>query len=137
MRASVVRAAVVAAMLPALAKVVVVDFDGLCSADMYPLRALIDRHYLHSFMLSETFISQSVEQANRVAMPKTNQEELSRLLIAVPPLAEQRRIVARVEELMALCNQLEASLASGENHRARLLDSLLAEALAPAELLPA
>ncbi|MDA0253755.1 MAG: restriction endonuclease subunit S [Planctomycetota bacterium] len=52
--------------------------------------------------------------------------------IALPPLAEQRRIVAKVEELMALCDQLEASLASAATDRARLLEALLHEALASA-----
>ncbi|NUB11894.1 restriction endonuclease subunit S [Azospirillum brasilense] len=53
--------------------------------------------------------------------------------IALPPVAEQRRIVAKVDELMALCDQLEESLIKGEDTRSRLLDALLAEALAPAE----
>ena len=52
--------------------------------------------------------------------------------VALPPLAEQRRIVAKVDELMTLCERLEASLVSGENQRRRLLGALLAEALAPA-----
>jgi type I restriction enzyme S subunit len=53
----------------------------------------------------------------------------------LPPLAEQHRIVAKVVELMALCDRLEASLTSGEDTRRRLLDALLAEALHPAEAL--
>jgi type I restriction enzyme S subunit len=55
--------------------------------------------------------------------------------IPLPPLAEQHRIVAKVDELMALCDRLEASLTSGEDTRRRLLDALLAEALGPAEAL--
>ena len=52
--------------------------------------------------------------------------------IPLPPLAEQHRIVAKVNALMALCDQLEASLTTGDATRRRLLDALLAEALAPA-----
>lgn len=37
----------------------------------------------------------------------------------LPPLAEQRRIVAKVDELMVLCERLEATLLSGEDHRSR------------------
>jgi type I restriction enzyme, S subunit len=53
--------------------------------------------------------------------------------IPLPPLAEQRRIVAKVDALMALCDRLEASLAAAVATRRRLLDALVAEALAPAE----
>ena len=51
----------------------------------------------------------------------------------LPPLAEQHRIVAKVNELMALCDRLEASLATADTTRARLLEALLHEALASAE----
>jgi type I restriction enzyme S subunit len=52
--------------------------------------------------------------------------------IPLPPLAEQYRIVAKVDELMALCDRLETSLATATDTRRRLLDALLAEALSPA-----
>ena len=51
----------------------------------------------------------------------------------VPPLNEQHRIVRKVDELMALCDRLEASLATADETRRRLLEALLAEALAPDE----
>lgn len=53
------------------------------------------------------------------------------LLVPLPPLAEQHRIVAKVDALMALCDQLEVSLTDADNGRRRLLDALLAEALRP------
>jgi type I restriction enzyme S subunit len=55
--------------------------------------------------------------------------------VVVPPPAEQRRIVAKVEDLMAVCNRLEASLSSTDDLRRRLLDVLLHEALDPTEQL--
>lgn len=54
------------------------------------------------------------------------------LLVPVPPLAEQHRIVAKVDELMALCDELEASLSGGDQIRSRLLESVLQNALEPA-----
>jgi type I restriction enzyme S subunit len=54
-------------------------------------------------------------------------------LIPLPPLAEQHRIVAKVDALMALCDRLEAALARADATRARLLETLLHEALAPAD----
>ena len=57
----------------------------------------------------------------------------SDFLIPIPPVPEQHRIVAKVDELMALSDRLEASLAAADETRRRLLEALLAEALAPAE----
>jgi type I restriction enzyme, S subunit len=56
-----------------------------------------------------------------------------KITIPLPPLAEQRQIVARVDELMVLCDRLEAGIARGDDTRGRLLDALLHETLAQAE----
>jgi type I restriction enzyme, S subunit len=57
--------------------------------------------------------------------------DYSDFMIPVPPAAEQSRIVAKVDELMALCDRLEASLSAGEQIRRSLLEALLSEALDP------
>ena len=49
--------------------------------------------------------------------------------IPLPPLAEQHRIVAQVDELMAVCDELERSLAREQTERGRLLEALLRDAL--------
>jgi type I restriction enzyme S subunit len=49
--------------------------------------------------------------------------------IPVPSLAEQHRIVAKVNELMALCDQLEVQLDIAQIGRRRLLEAVLNEAL--------
>jgi type I restriction enzyme, S subunit len=51
----------------------------------------------------------------------------------LPPLAEQHLIVAKVGELMTLCDRLEAVLTTTVDTRRRLLEALFAEALAPDE----
>ena len=58
-----------------------------------------------------------------------NGTALKNMLTPLPPLAEQHRIVAKVDELMAACDQLEASLATSDDTRRRLLDALLYESL--------
>jgi len=64
---------------------------------------------------------------------KSSAASLVGVALGFPPLAEQHRIVAKVDALMALCDQLEASLNAAAATRSRLLEALLAEALAPAE----
>ena len=61
--------------------------------------------------------------------PTLNVGLIEQTPIPLPPLAEQYRIVAKVDELMTLCDRLEASLTSSHDTRRRLLDALLAEAL--------
>jgi type I restriction enzyme S subunit len=117
---------------PNLSKAVTVDFEGLCSADMYPLTPRIDRSYLHLFLLSPPFLAQVVREDNRLAMPKVNQEQLSATVVAVPPLAEQKRIVAKVDQLMALIDELEAKQTKKREVQTRFRTSAL-DALTKAE----
>ena len=65
---------------------------------------------------------------------KLNLGDLQTVALPIPPLAEQHRIVAKVDELMALCNQLKASLAIGDDTRCRLLDAMLHETLEPVKV---
>jgi type I restriction enzyme S subunit len=68
-----------------------------------------------------------------VGLQHITKSKLEALQIPLPPLPEQQCIVAKVDELMTLCDRLQASLADGAKSRSRLLESLLAEALAPPE----
>jgi type I restriction enzyme S subunit len=66
------------------------------------------------------------------AQPKMNQAKLNSIPVALPPLAEQHRIVARVEELMKLCDSLEQSGQLADEQHARLTSTLF-NALAASE----
>jgi type I restriction enzyme S subunit len=71
------------------------------------------------------------------AQPKMNQAKMNSIPIALPPLAEQRRIVAKVDELMALCDRLEAQQQERETRHAALSRASLArfaDAPTPASL---
>ncbi len=68
-----------------------------------------------------------------VALTHFNTKSVANMPIPTPPLAEQHCIVAKVDDLLALCDWLEASLATGDNTRCRLLGALLTEALEPGE----
>ena len=59
------------------------------------------------------------------AQPKMNQAKLNSIPIALPPLAEQVRIVTRVEELMRVCDALEAKGQQQAAHHRQLVQTLL------------
>ena len=60
-----------------------------------------------------------------------NRESISKIMIPLPPLAEQHRIVAKVDELMALCDRLEEARTAREDTRDRLTKASLACLTAP------
>jgi type I restriction enzyme S subunit len=98
-----------------------------------PTDGLLSRWLLLCLMSPAGGRGELVERAYGAGRPGLNLDNIRSLSIPLPPLAEQHRIVAKVDELMALCDRLEASLDAAAATRRRLLDALLAEALAPAE----
>lgn len=81
---------------PNLSKVVVVNFDGLCSADMYPIEAVGDTRCLWYFMLSENFLEQASSAGSRSVLPKINQKELSALTVTIPNSIEEQKEIAKI-----------------------------------------
>ena len=81
---------------PALAKVVLAPCDGLCSADMYPLRGVegLTSPYLKWVLLCPEFTAWAVLESDRVAMPKINREKLNEFRLPIPSVEEQRTIAA-------------------------------------------
>ena len=112
---------------PNLSKLVVVDFGGLCSADMYPIDPHVETQFLKYFMLSRPFLDQVITSDNRLAMPKVNQAQLNSVAILVPPREEQSRIVAAVDQLMALCDELEAKIQAKQTRAQQFAEAVVAK----------
>jgi len=76
------------------------------------------------------------EQASgtSLSMKNVSRVVIYGLAIPLPPLAEQQRIVAKVDELMELCDQLEAQLITTQTDSRRLLEAVLRDALTPAKV---
>ena len=63
------------------------------------------------------------------SMKNVSRSQVRALKIALPPLAEQHRIVAKVDELMAICDQLKAKLQQSQETQVQLTDALVDKAL--------
>ena len=70
--------------------------------------------------------------APATAQKNINLGILNSLLIPLPPLPEQQRIVTKLDELMSYCNELEASIKVSQQQNEQLLQQVLREALEPA-----
>jgi type I restriction enzyme S subunit len=90
----------------------------------------VHNRYLFLFLLAQRSAFHASSEGG--AQPNISKIKIVCTTFPLPPLAEQHRIVAKVDALMALCDQLETALATANSTRARLLESLLHEALAPA-----
>ena len=82
-----------------------------------------NKHYLYNFLLEQT---QEIKASGHgVSMVHMTKEKMEKLVVPVPPLAEQHRIVDKVDELMALCDRLETQQSDAENARGQLVQALL------------
>ncbi|MNZ26460.1 Type-1 restriction enzyme EcoKI specificity protein [compost metagenome] len=78
--------------------------------------------YLNSATAREYFAGSSKQTTNLASI---NMTQLRACAFPLPPLAEQHRIVTKVDELMALCDRLEARQADAASAHARLVQALL------------
>jgi type I restriction enzyme S subunit len=85
--------------------------------------------YLLMYLNSDTAVDQMLGSRVVTAQPNISLADVNGFPIPLPPLAEQHRIVAKVDALMAICDRLEASLTTATTTRSRLLEALLHEAL--------
>ncbi|UOQ80995.1 restriction endonuclease subunit S [Hymenobacter sp. 5414T-23] len=91
----------------------------------------LNSRFLHKLILSPYFqdlIFTSTSGAGRQGLPKYNLEQF---LIPIPPLAEQHRIVVKLEQLMQHCDALEQRIRESRRLAEQLLQTALREALAP------
>ena len=112
---------------PYLNKVVVADQAGYCTTEIVPLRGYcgIEPYYLMLVLKTPYFLQYVNSKSYGVKMPRLGTDDARQACIPLPPLAEQRRIVARVDALMALCDALEARQAQRGEERRRLLNTLV------------
>lgn len=114
---------------PYLSKAVVVDFEGLCSADMYPIEAMEDTRYLWYYILSEDFLEQTYSAGSRTVLPKINQKGLSAIKVPIPTEAEQRFIAEALDTYFESSREAELQVIEALQQIQKLRQTILAKAL--------
>lgn len=86
-------------------------------------KADVDKFYFRHYLQA---ISASIKASgNGIAMIHMTKERMEKLVLPIPPIEEQHRIVAKVDELMALCDQLEQQTEANLGAHQTLVETLL------------
>ncbi len=94
---------------PYLNKVLVPDRKGICSTDILPLKPrpdLLTRDFLAWCLRNPNFVEYSSAKMDGGKMPRLRTPDLENYEISVPPLGEQRRLVARIEAVASRIHEL-------------------------------
>jgi restriction endonuclease S subunit len=108
---------------PYLRKAIYAPFEGLCSADVYPLGVDSNRilpEFLLMLLLSDEFTAYADSESRRTRMPKLNRDQLLRWLAPCPSLEAQQELVEKTTK----SNGLIAKVGQVLNEQQNLLDSL-------------
>ena len=110
-----------------IGKAAVVDRRIGFNQQINSIRPLLVNHkYLLFALQAKDFYSRIISESTGSATPIINRGKWDLLLIGLPPLLEQHRIVAKVDELMLLCDQLEQQTEISIDAHATLVEVLLA-----------
>ncbi len=103
--------------------------EGAVASSLVIIRLIpaVEPRYAYRFLTSPLGRAQIFQFDNGSAQPNLSANNVKKYWVPLPPLAEQRRIVAKVEQLMALVDALETQLAASRATAANLLSALVAE----------
>ena len=91
---------------------------------------LIDKDYLY-WLLSSPYVKKALtDLAAGAVVQNLNSDKVREVMILVPPTMEQHRIVAKVDELMALCDAIKARIQETQATQAYLADAIVEQAVA-------
>ncbi|MBC7217451.1 MAG: restriction endonuclease subunit S [Candidatus Caldatribacterium sp.] len=116
---------------PYLNKVVVPTFEGVASTEFVPIEvdtSLLSPAYLGAFLRSPSFVAYANRNITGSRQPRVRLDALWNALIPLPPLPEQRRIVARLEAVRERIQTLKKAQDETETHLKELERSILDKA---------
>lgn len=94
---------------PYLRKILVAPENGICTPELVPFSSYKPEfNWYLLYLLKSSYIDLTVNNATYgMKIPRVSTETMVNLLVPLPPLSEQKRIVAKVEELLSLCDKLK------------------------------
>lgn len=113
-------------------------YEGKSKEFIYPdlmmkvkLSNLLDAKYIHRLINSKNsrIYWRTKATGTSGSMPKINQLTVNSLPVSIPPLAEQHRIVAKVDQLMNYCDELEAKLTQSLSDKEKLMNTAVYQLL--------
>lgn len=109
-----------------IGKTNIAAFDGCIGRGVAALRPYFIKKYLHYFII---FIAEKIyDLGTGTTFRSVSKDPIRNILIPVPPLDEQKRIVVKVDELMSLCDKLEAQIQQSKQDADILMQAVLKEA---------
>lgn len=84
--------------------------------------------YIHDCIISPFFQIKIMDIQVGISREGLSKSSLSKFLVSLPPLNEQKRILDKVDELMKLCDQLESQLEQSKEESEKLMQAVLQEA---------
>lgn len=110
---------------PYLKKILVAPDEGICTPELVPFDTyLIDENYI-AYVLRSPHIDYVINSVTYgVKMPRVGTDTMTNLLIPLPPLAEQKRIVAKIEELLPYVDRYAAAYEKLEQFNAKFPEDM-------------
>lgn len=106
-------------------------FSLLSSVALLKLDDNVYNRFLMYVMRSPVYYDSTRNNMYGVALTRVTLAKINNSIIPLPPLSEQQRIVAKLDELMAYCDALEVSIKESQQQNELLLQQVLREALEP------
>lgn len=112
---------------PYLKKATVVNFKGICSADMYVFNIINKNNpsFLLNIILGKHFTEYAVSLSSRTGIPKINREDLYKYTFYIPKPFEQQAIAAALSDVDELLSSLDRLIAKKKDIRLATMQELL------------
>ena len=115
---------------PYLNKVLVADFEGVCSTDIlvFKRNEFANNSFLAKRLLRDDFVKYVTQRMSGVQHPRVNYQTVSSYVIALPPLVEQDRIAEEIERHFSIADMVGKIIVGSLRQAEKLRQSILKRA---------